>query len=77
MTDVKIRYNTLCEDGRLYWRILIDGEEKTCSGIEINCPSFTSMDEVWDPSRGKMVTKHHVTCKPSQIIWDSDKVILL
>ena len=77
MTDVKIRYNTLCEDGRLYWRILIDGEEKTCSGIEINCPSFTSMDEVWDPSRGKMVTKHHVTCKPSQIIWESDKVILL
>lgn len=77
MTDVKIRYNTLCEDGRLYWRILIDGEEKTCSDIEINCPSFTSMDEVWDPSRGKMVTKHHVTCTPSQIIWDSDKVILL
>jgi len=77
MIDVKIRYNTLCDDGRLFWRIIIDGEERTCSDIQINCPSFTTVDEVWDPSRGQKVIKHHVTCKPSQIIWELNKAILL
>jgi hypothetical protein len=77
MTEVKIRYNTLCTDNKLFWRILINGKENLCSDIEIKCPSFTTCDEVWDSTRNQNVIKHHITCTPSQIIWEQDKVILL
>jgi hypothetical protein len=33
---VKIGWNTLCNDGCLYLRILMDGVEHTCSHIILN-----------------------------------------
>ena len=36
MIDVKIRYNTNCEDNHLFWRILVDGVEEICSNVIIN-----------------------------------------
>jgi hypothetical protein len=73
---VKIRYNTLCDDDNLYWRILIDSEEFTCSDIIINCKSYTTKDEVFDKIRNQFVTKHHITCFADYITWTGDKVIL-
>lgn len=76
MIDVKIRYNTLCNDNHNYWRILINGEEYICSYIDIRVPMVTTCDNVYDPSRKEMVTKHHISCKSNQIIWDGTEVIV-
>jgi hypothetical protein len=51
MIDIKIRYNTLCEDNHTFWRILINGEEKTASNIIVEIPTYTKRDDVYDPSR--------------------------
>ena len=72
--DVKIRYNTLCDDDHLYWRILIDGVEHTCSHININIPVQTTRDMVFDPGRGSDVDKHHISCKASSVVFEGDAV---
>ena len=72
--DVKIRYNTVCDDDKLYWRILIDGVEHLCSHININNPVQTTKDVVYDPKRGFEVDKHHISCKASSVIFDGDIV---
>ena len=69
--DVKIRYNTVCDDDKLYWRILI---EHLCSHININIPVQTTKDVVYDPKRGFEVDKHHISCKASSVIFDGDIV---
>lgn len=76
MNDVKIRYNTLCDDDVLYWRIIINGEEFICSDVEINCKSHTTKDVVFDKIRNQNVTKHHISCNPDTIQWVGNKVIL-
>lgn len=72
MIDVKIRYNTLCSDDHLYWRILIDGVEHTCS--HINIPVQTTRDLVYDPNRGMEVDKHHISCKASSVVFEGDVI---
>jgi hypothetical protein len=76
MIDVKIRYNTLCEDNHLFWRILIDGVEHTCSNIIVEIPMNTTRDIVFDPNRNKQVDKHHFSCKANEVIWKGDVVII-
>lgn len=76
MIDVKVRYNTLCEDNHTYWRILINGEEFTCSNIVVEIPMYTTRDIVWDPNRNEMVDKHHFSCKANEVIWKDDFVII-
>jgi len=61
MIDVKIRYNTMCTDNHLFWRILIDGVEEICSNVIINVPVHTTRDVVYDPSRNTDVDKHHIS----------------
>jgi len=49
MIDVKIRWNTLCEDNHTFWRILIDGVEFTASNVIVEIPVHTTRDMVFDP----------------------------
>ena len=76
MIDVKIRYNTLCEDNHLYWRVLIDGIEHTCSNIVVEIPLHTTRDIVWDPNRNQNVDKHHMSCQANEVVWKGDVVII-
>jgi hypothetical protein len=76
MIDVKIRYNTNCEDNHLFWRILIDGVEEICSNVIINVPVHTTRDVVYDPSRAGDVDKHHISCKANEVVWKGDVVIV-
>lgn len=76
MVDVKVRYNTLCDDNHTFWRILIDGVEHTCSNIVFEIPPHTTRDVVWDSVRGQEVDKHHMSCKANEVIWKGDVVIV-
>lgn len=76
MIDVKVRYNTLCNDNHSYWRILINGVEHICSNIIVEIPICTTRDNVWDPNRCAMVDKHHFSCKANEVIWKGDVVIV-
>jgi hypothetical protein len=76
MTDVKIRYNTLCKDNHSFWRILINGVERVCSNIVVEIPMHTTRDFVYDPNRGEMVDKHHFSCQANEVIWKGDVVII-
>ena len=74
--DVKIRYNTLCDDNHMYWRILIDGVEHMASNIIIEIPVHTTRDDVFDPSRNATVNKHHLSCRAHEVLWKGDVVIV-
>ena len=76
MIDVKIRYNTLCDDNHTFWRIIINGEEKIASNIIINVPVHTTRDIVWDPLKKDNVDKHHISCQCENVIWKGDVVIV-
>lgn len=76
MIDVKIRYNTLCDDNNNFWRIIIDGNEHICSNIIIEIPTFTTKDDVWDNNRNSIVSKHHISCMANEIVWKGDVVII-
>jgi hypothetical protein len=73
MIDVKLRYNTLVDDNHLYWRIIIDGVERTASDVVFEIPVRTTRDDVFDPARDAIVNKHHVSCTANEIIWEDDK----
>jgi hypothetical protein len=76
MIDVKLRYNTLCDDNYLYWRILIDGVEHLASNVLLEIPVHTTRDIVWDPNRQTNLEKHHLSCTASEVIWKGDVVII-
>jgi hypothetical protein len=76
MIDVKVRYNTKCEDNHSYWRILIDGIEHICSNVIAEIPLHTTRDLVFDPSRNQTVDKHHFSCQANEVIWKGDVVII-
>ena len=76
MIDVKVRYNTLCDDNHMFWRILINGEEHLASNIIFEIPPYTSGDIVYDPSRKESVDKHHISCEANEVIWKGDVVII-
>jgi hypothetical protein len=76
MIDIKLRYNTLCDDNHLYWRILIDNVEHLASNVIFEIPTHTTRDIVWDPNRQGNVDKHHLSCTASEVIWKSDIVII-
>ena len=74
MIDVKIRYNTLCDDNHSFCRILIDGKEHICSNVIVEIPMNTTRDDVWDPNRNAEVNKHHFNA--NEVIWKGDVVIV-
>ena len=76
MIDIKIRYNTLCEDNHLFWRVLINGVEHVASNIIIEIPMFTTRDLVFDPNKNQMVDRHHISCEANEVIWKGDVVII-
>lgn len=76
MIDVKIRYNTQCRDGRNFWRVLVNGTEKICANVILECPTHTTMDEVWDPGKQEMVQKHHISCQAQEILWKGEVAII-
>jgi hypothetical protein len=76
MIDVKIRWNTLCDDNHMFWRILIDGVEWTASNVIVEIPVHTTRDMVFDPKRNGNVDKHHISCQANEVIWKGDVVIV-
>jgi hypothetical protein len=38
MIDVKVRYNTKCDDNHKFWRVLIDGSEYIASNVIFEIP---------------------------------------
>lgn len=76
MKEVKIRWNTQCTDNHTFWRVIIDEEEFLCSNVIIDTPTWTTQDVVWDSIRKGEVLKHHITCKPNEIIRKGDVMIL-
>ena len=76
MIDIKIRYNTLCNDNHMFWRILIDNIEYTASNIIVDIPLHTTRDMVYDRGRKEMVDKHHMSCTANEVIWKGDVVII-
>jgi hypothetical protein len=76
MIDVKIRYNTQCQDGRNFWRVLVNGIEKICANVILECHSHTTVDEVWDSSKQEMVQKHHISCQAQEVLWKGEVAIV-
>jgi hypothetical protein len=76
MIDVKVRWNTMCDDNHMFWRILIDGVEWKASNVIIEVPVYTTRDGVFDPKRNDMVDKHHISCQANEVIWKGDVVIV-
>ena len=76
MIDVKVRWNTQCEDNHNFWRIIIDGTEFICSNVIIEIPVHTTRDVVWDTIRADKVEKHHISCMANEVIWKGDVVIV-
>ena len=76
MIDVKVRYNTLCDDNHLFWRVLIDKEERLASNVIFEIPPHTTRDIVYDPNRKESVDKHHISCEANEVIWKGDVVII-
>ena len=76
MMDIKVRWNTKCEDNRKFWRILIDGIEYTCASVLFEIPTYTTRDTVYDPIRREKVDKHHISCQANEVIWKGDVVIV-
>jgi hypothetical protein len=66
--SIKIRFNTECNDNRLYWRVLIDGVEHLAENIFINVPVHTSDDFLADKNQ----IKHHISCESSDLVWKDD-----
>ena len=76
MIEVKIRYNTVCDDNHLFWRVLIQGNEYVASNVIIDIPTHTTRDLVWDNTRNAMVDKHHITALANEIVWKGDVVVI-
>lgn len=76
MIDVKIRWNSQCKDNHNFWRILIDGQERTCSNVIFQLPVHTTRDTVWDSSTNQEVEKHHISCTAVEVIWKGDVVLV-
>lgn len=76
MIDVKVRWNTQCNDNHTFWRIIIDGMEFLCSNVIIEVPVHTTRDDVWDTVRAEKVNKHHISCAANEVIWKGDVVIV-
>jgi len=76
MIQIKIRYNTLCNDNHNFWRVLIEDEEFVCSNVILEIPCHTTRDFVWDSKRNEHVDKHHITCLANEVIWKGDVLIL-
>ncbi len=74
--DIKVRWNTLCDDNRSFWRVLINGEERIASNVILEIPTYTTKDRVWDTKRQDWVEKHHISCVAKEVIWKGDIVII-
>lgn len=69
MTTVKLRFNTENKTDQ-YWRVLVNGEERTARSVAINVPTFTTQDNL---PNGKV--KFHITCfDPKVVTWKGDDV---
>jgi len=73
MNVVLIRYNTQSQFAQDRWRLIINGEEKTCGKIEIRVPAYTSSDFISE----EVGIKHHIVCFPESIIFQDETAILM
>jgi uncharacterized membrane protein len=71
MSRVSIRYNHDSGNTNLKWRVLIDDKENLASDVEVLTASTTTKDIIEGVGE-----KYHITCDPSVVTWEGDKVIL-
>ena len=76
MIDIKVRYNTKCDDNHMFWRILVDGFEYLASNVIFEIPTHTTKDIVYDPSIKAKVDKHHLSCEANEVVWKGDVAII-
>lgn len=67
--DVKIRYNTKRTGEHDLWRVLVNGQERTCANLKIQC------DVVWTtkdfmPELGE--DKFHISCRAKKVEYHED-----
>lgn len=70
--SIKLRYNTECNDNRLFWRVLINGVEHLAENVFITIPVCTTADFLID----KGVTKHHISCEADILQWKGDELTI-
>lgn len=66
-SKIQIRYNTDVNDDFLYWRVIVNGEEKLASDIKINIPCYATKDFIEGVGM-----KHHISCESDNIVWDEE-----
>lgn len=68
--EVKIRFNTrFPKDSDKKWRVIVDGTQHLVDDVEVNCKSWTSVDEINTALQGepeKIETKYHISCFPKK-----------
>ena len=68
---IKIRFNTNYKEGDIEtkeWRVIVNGVEKFCNHVTVNCPSKTSKDYIEGVGN-----KWHISCEANSIEYIEDK----
>lgn len=71
--QIKIRFNTNYKEGDNLvkeWRVIVDGDEKFCNHVTVNCPSKTSKDFIEGVGN-----KWHISCEADNIEYVKDEAI--
>ena len=71
--EIRIRFNTNCNDGLHYWRVIYDNVEHLATELKIEVPTYSTKDFI-DETTGY---KWHIGCKVSEIIWNEDNSVIL
>lgn len=79
MINIKIRFNTICDDNICFWRIIIDNKEYLCSNvfIEKGLSVKTTKDVVFDNIRKIYVEKHHISVDANEVVWSDNKHVTI
>lgn len=76
MFKCKIRFNTICSDNLLFWRLIVNDKEYLCSHIDVFVPLKTTKDIVFDSQRNELVEKWHLSCDANNISWNGTQVVV-
>ena len=66
MSTLLVRFNTEHGGGPLFWRVLVDGEERLCSEVDITVPCRTASHDL--PGIGR---KWSIQCESDD--WNVDE----
>ena len=70
MKRLMIRFNTE-NQGKLFWRVVVDGVEHLADSVTLYQPSSTSEDTLPDGKK-----KFHITCWYNRLTWNGTNLIV-